>query len=127
MISIDYKSRLPIYEQLVKKIRELVLEGFYAPGDKLPSVRQLSADLGINPNTVQRAYNTLVQMGVVQTAAGKGIFISEDLSGLLDENKKALFENLKRDVKAVKAAGVSKGETLKKVEEAYDGEGKQND
>lgn len=127
MISIDYKSRLPIYEQLVEKIRALALEGFYAPGDKLPSVRQLSADLGINPNTVQRAYNTLVQAGVAQTAAGKGIFISSDLRGLLDENKKELFENLRRDVAAVKAAGVSKGETLKTVEEAYDGEDKKND
>lgn len=127
MISIDYKSRLPIYEQLVERIRALTLEGFYAPGDKLPSVRQLSAELGINPNTVQRAYNTLVQIGVAQTAAGKGIFISGDLSELMNENTKELFAALSRDVRAVKAAGVSKGETLKKVEEAYDGEDKNHD
>ncbi len=123
MIVIDYKSRMPIYEQLVERIRTLALEGFYAPGAKLPSVRQLSAEIGINPNTVQRAYNTLVQQGVAETAAGKGIFISADINGLLNENKKELFRRLSVDVCALKAAGVSKGEMLTHAEKSYDGEG----
>ena len=123
MIVIDYKSRMPIYEQLVERIRTLALDGMYAPGAKLPSVRQLSAELGINPNTVQRAYNTLVQQGVAETAPGKGIFISMDLKALLHENRQALFTKFGADVQALKTAGVSKGEVLEAAEKSYDGEG----
>ncbi len=123
MIVIDYKSRMPIYEQLVERIRALALDGVFAPGEKLPSVRQLSSELGINPNTVQRAYNTLVGQGVVDTAPGKGIFISNDLQGLLKENRQTLFARFGADVCALKAAGVSKEEVLKAAETSYDGEG----
>lgn len=122
MIMIDYKSRLPIYEQLVERIRSLAIDGIYAPGDKLPSVRQLSGELGINPNTVQRAYNTLVSQGVAETVAGKGIFVCCDIQPLLRENRRTLQKRFCADVLSLKAAGVSKGEVLQYAEKSYDGE-----
>ncbi len=78
MITIDYKSRVPIYDQITGGIIRLKSLGILKAGDKLPSVRSLAIDLGINPNTVQRAYNILENDGVIFSVAGKGSFISDD-------------------------------------------------
>ncbi|MDO5112298.1 MAG: GntR family transcriptional regulator [Clostridia bacterium] len=122
MITIDYRSRTPIYEQLVDRIRTLALGGVYAPGEKIPSVRQLSGDLGINPNTVQRAYNTLYQQGVIDTAPGKGNFISADVEGLRLQQRKALLEELAHAARALKQAGVPVDQTLDRARKAYEEE-----
>ena len=122
MITIDYRSRTPIYEQLVERIRTLAINGVFAPGEKIPSVRQLSGDLGVNPNTVQRAYNTLYQQGVIDTAPGKGNFISTDVEALRLQQKKALFADLSAAVRALKAAGVTAEQTLDQAKKAYDEE-----
>ncbi|MDD4075087.1 MAG: GntR family transcriptional regulator [Eubacteriales bacterium] len=122
MITIDYKSRTPIYEQLVTRIRTLALGGVFAPGEKIPSVRQLSGELGINPNTVQRAYNTLYQQGVIDTAPGKGNFISNDMEALRLQQKKALFADLTRAVHALREAGVSCEQALEQAKKAYEEE-----
>jgi len=127
MIAIDYKSRTPIYEQLVSRIRGLAVEGVYAPGERLPSVRQLSADLGLNPNTVQRAYNTLVHEGVAEALPGKGIFISHDLGALRAACRGELFEELGRAVRALKKAGAQREEVLDCAAASYDGEGSEDD
>ncbi len=78
MITIDYKSRVPIYDQITGGIIRLKSLGVLKAGDKLPSVRALAIDLGINPNTVQRAYNILETDGVICSVAGKGSFVSDD-------------------------------------------------
>ena len=78
MITIDYKSRVPIYDQITGGIIRLKTLGILKAGDKLPSVRAMAIDLGINPNTVQRAYNILEADGVIYSVAGKGSFISGD-------------------------------------------------
>ncbi len=122
MITIDYKSRTPIYEQLVTRIRTLALDGVFAPGEKIPSVRQLSGELGINPNTVQRAYNTLYQQGVIDTAPGKGNFISNDMEALRLQQKKGLFADLACAVRALREAGVPCEQTLAQAKKAYEEE-----
>ena len=67
----------PIYAQIVAQISENVAKGELSPGDKLPAVRKLAAELVINPNTVARAYNVLEQAGLVTTKTGSGTFISD--------------------------------------------------
>lgn len=67
----------PIYAQIVAQISENVAKGELSPGDKLPAVRKLAAELVINPNTVARAYNVLEQAGLVNTKTGSGTFISD--------------------------------------------------
>ena len=74
MITIDYKDRRPIYEQIVSSIEELAVRGVLEPDSQLPSVRQLAVELSINPNTIQRAYESLEQEGYLYTVAGKGSF-----------------------------------------------------
>ena len=74
MIQLNYRDSRPIYEQVRDALRKLVVSGALAPGDKLPSVRQLAASLAINPNTIQRAYEALEQEGYVYSVPGKGSF-----------------------------------------------------
>lgn len=70
MFSIDSRSRMAIYEQLVQNIIGLIARGVLQPDDQLPSVRNLARDLGINPNTVQKAYQELEAKGMIYQAAG---------------------------------------------------------
>lgn len=70
-------DREPIYRQLAMQIREGIARGRLQPGDKLPSVRELSRTLVVNPNTIARCYTELEREGVLHTRQGKGVFIAE--------------------------------------------------
>jgi len=74
MISLNYRDARPIYEQVRDGLRHLVVTGAIQPGERLPSVRSLAASLAINPNTIQRAYESLEADGYVSSVAGKGSF-----------------------------------------------------
>lgn len=76
MITVDYKDRTPIFEQIVKNIENLIAMGAFSKDDKLPSVRNLAVELSINPNTIQKAYTKLEEMGLIYTVKGVGKFIS---------------------------------------------------
>lgn len=76
MFKLDTQSRTPIYEQLKAQITELVVIGALEPGSQLPSVRSLARDLGVNPNTVQKAYQDLERDQVIYSVSGKGSFIA---------------------------------------------------
>lgn len=80
MITIDYRSRIPIYDQIVNGMIRLKAMGVLKDGDKLPSVRTLASQIGINPNTVQKAYAILETQGLICSVSGKGSFISGDES-----------------------------------------------
>ncbi len=73
----DPTSRVPIYRQLMDQIRQAVARGRLRPATRLPSVRQLSRELVVNPNTVARAYTELEREGVLNTRQGLGVFIAE--------------------------------------------------
>ncbi|QZA32679.1 GntR family transcriptional regulator [Hydrogenibacillus sp. N12] len=68
---------VPVYEQLVRHIKGLIVKGLLRPGDRLPSVRDLSAQVLANPNTVMKAYQELERQGVIATYPGKGTFVAE--------------------------------------------------
>ena len=72
MILIDYKSRKPIYEQIIDSIKSLIVSGVLERDDQLPSVRQLAQELAINPNTIQKAYGELEREGVIYSLKGRG-------------------------------------------------------
>ena len=78
MISINYRDPRPIYEQIKFSLRRLILSGTMQPDELLPSVRELSAQLAVNPNTVQRAYRELEAEGYIYSVAGKGSFVAND-------------------------------------------------
>jgi GntR family transcriptional regulator len=74
---IDTASRLPIYEQLAQQVRAALARGDLQPGERLPSVRQMSQELLVNPNTIARAYAELERAGLVISRQGLGVFIAE--------------------------------------------------
>ena len=76
MYQLDLHSRAPIYQQLKEKILRLIMAGAIGPGDPLPSVRVMARELGINPNTVSKAYQELESEGVIYSVSGRGSFLS---------------------------------------------------
>ena len=80
MITIDYRYKRPIYEQIIEQFEKLIVSDVLKPNDKLPSVRSLAMEISINPNTIQRAYMQLEKDGWIYTVKGKGNFVSYRLS-----------------------------------------------
>jgi GntR family transcriptional regulator len=76
-LDVDPRSSTPIYQQIVDQIKEAVARKVLQPGDKLPSVRELSAMITINPNTIAKAYQELEREGVLEVLRGRGTFIAE--------------------------------------------------
>ncbi len=74
---LDFRSHIPIYVQLVERVKHLVASGTLQPGDQLPTVRQLAAELRVNFNTVARAYRLLDEAGVISTQQGRGTYVLE--------------------------------------------------
>lgn len=93
MITIDYQSRVPLYEQIVERFQLLILKGVLKPDDQMPSVRSLALKLSINPNTIQKAYAQLEQQGYIYPVKGRGNFVSGTRK-LAEEKKEAFFHDL---------------------------------
>ena len=76
---LDFRSHVPIYTQLVDRIKHLVASGALGPGDQLPTVRQMAAELRVNFNTIARAYRILDEEGVISTQQGRGTYVLEPM------------------------------------------------
>ncbi|KAA0546693.1 GntR family transcriptional regulator [Bacillus sp. BGMRC 2118] len=98
MIQIDPRSSSPIYEQISKQIKELCFKGILKPGEKVPSVRELSSMIVANPNTVSKAYKELEREGVIETLRGRGTFVTETVQIKMNEEK---VEMLKEQLKSI--------------------------
>ena len=102
MLQLDLKSRKSIYEQVMDQLKEQIMTGQMATGEKLPSVRELSKSITVNPNTVQKAYRELERQGYVYTTSGVGTFVADrseihaDLPALqkAQENRDDAFRQL---------------------------------
>ena len=94
MILIDYKSRKPIYEQIIDNIKSLIVSGVLKRDEQLPSVRQMAQELAINPNTIQKAYTELEWEGITYSLKGRGSFVGSSLQELRTVQQKALLEQL---------------------------------
>ena len=77
MFQLDLKSRKSIYEQVMDNLKELIMTETLASGEKLPSVRELSKQITVNPNTVQKAYRELERQGYIYTTSGVGTFVAD--------------------------------------------------
>lgn len=117
---LDYHSRMPIYEQIKDQIISLVGQGLLKSDDQLPSLRQLSAELSVNINTIKRAFFELEAQGIVYSVAGKGIFISENAqkSAIV---KKALAD-VSKAVSKAKTMGAEKDEIMALINNIYKGD-----
>lgn len=79
MIELDFRSHVPIYVQIVERIKHLIATDIIRPGDQLPTVRQLAADLRVNFNTIARAYRMLDEAEIISTQQGRGTYVLEPM------------------------------------------------
>lgn len=79
--SVDFRSGIPVYIQIVEQVQALIARGELLPGDQLPTVRQLASELRVNFNTIARAYRMLDEAGLISTQQGRGTYIMEPLNG----------------------------------------------
>ena len=119
MLTVDKYSSTPIYEQIVAGIERDVLLGFLREGDAVASVRELSVTLGINPNTIQKAYIELERRGVTVPLSGRGSFVREGALECIRARERERLTELGRCVRALRSAGVSIDEIVSTVERAY--------
>ena len=120
LIAVDTRSRKPIYEQLVANISELVIKKDISPGEQLPSVRALAGELAINPNTIQRAYNELEHLGVIVSIPGRGNFIPEDISQLVDTKRRDSLSALSEKMLDAKNSGITRTEVNDLVDKIWE-------
>ncbi|MFU0831905.1 MAG: HTH gntR-type domain-containing protein [Oscillospiraceae bacterium] len=120
MFVLDYKSRLPIYEQLYRSITRMAALGAMEPGKALPSVRTVAQELGINPNTVQKAYRMLEHDGIIFSVKGKGSFLAGDETAIMRRKEQALEKVREAAAEAI-AFGVTKQEILAQISGTFDG------
>ncbi len=107
MIRIDLMSRKPIYDQLVERIGSLICAGVYPPGSQLPSVRNLSVELSVNPNTIQKAYTHLCNAGITYAVAGKGCFVSPNAKEVLGQDARNRLPQLGTLIHGLLDSGVT--------------------
>lgn len=119
MIQIDLQSRVPLYEQLQEQIIRLSMLGILDENQQLPSVRALAREVGVNPNTVAKAYQQLEQQGIIYTVSGRGSFVSPDVLSLQSLRQAALQEVLDAVDKAL-SCGVSPQQLLDAIRQQLD-------
>ena len=107
MIQLDYRDARPIYAQIVDTLRNQILAGVLQFDDRLPSVRELAAELAINPNTIQRAYRELESSGFIATVPGKGCFVCK-----IRTQTEPAWADLDRAVARLMAAGISETQLI---------------
>ena len=119
MISLNYRDSRPIYEQIKDGLKKLMVSGALAADEKLPSVRALAAQLAINPNTIQRAYNELETEGYIYSVPGKGSFAAgNDAAGA--RRREELLRQARDLLRELRYLGVSQEELaalLKEVDQ----------
>jgi GntR family transcriptional regulator len=105
-VTIDPQLRTPVYQQIVNEVKRLIGAGALRPGDRIPSVRELSHTLGINPATAAKAYRELVDAGLLRTSAKSGTFVGSGPASLSPETARArLDEALDRFFAEIAACG----------------------
>lgn len=116
MIQLNYRDPQPIYEQIKKELRRLILSRALMPGEKLPSVRELASALTINPNTIQRAYRELEAEGYIVSIAGKGSFAC-DVETLGIQEKKQQIRVFTQAAEKLRQLGCSTAELIALLKE----------
>ena len=120
MLTVNFSSRTPVYQQLYDDVIRLVSLGVLKSDTKLPPVRILATELGINPNTVQKAYKMLEKDGYIYSTVGRGSFVSNKL----DQNQAEKIQaknDLKESIDKAYKKGITKDEMIELVDEITSG------
>lgn len=112
----------PIFIQILERIRIDIISGKYAPGEKLPSVRELAAQAAVNPNTMQRAFAELERTGLVYSKRTSGRFITEDQEMIDTVRTDIAKEKIRQFLESMHQLGYEKEQTLSLMRQAMEGE-----
>ena len=115
IINLDYQNRTPIYEQIVIGIERYVALKILKPGDKIPSIRELASDIGINPNTVKKAYTMLEIKGVITTISTKGTYISNNINKVIENKINDNINKIRDIISELEKLGLSKEKIIKRL------------
>ncbi len=121
MLVIDKFGSKPIYEQITDAIEKNILLGIIKEGEAIPSVRELSVSLKINPNTIQKAYLELDRRGIVISSPGRGSFVREGAVISIKVRERKKLEILSDITCELRRAGVSRAELIKIIDDIYEG------
>jgi GntR family transcriptional regulator len=119
LLIIDKKSRKPIYEQIVEQIKTLIVCDVIKVGDKLESVRSLSSSLGVNPNTIQKAYSELENQYICQSSPGRGRFVTADAKILIKQGAEKKVEDFDKAVYSFALYGMELDDVLDLTNKSY--------
>ncbi|OLA71748.1 MAG: GntR family transcriptional regulator [Ruminococcus sp. 37_24] len=113
MFDLDLQSRTPIYEQLYKKTIELIIKGVLKENEQLPSVRSLAKEIGVNPNTVAKAYQELERNKIIYSVSGRGSFIAKIFDSSV---KDYILEDFDHSVYEAVKIGITKDELKERID-----------
>ena len=119
MISLDYKDGRTLHEQIEARLKELIVNKILSPDEQLPSVRELSVSLTVNPNTVQRAYKQLEADGFIYSIKGKGSFVAPIRMADNKEHIEELYNSLTATIKELMYLGEEKTSIENVVKNVY--------
>jgi len=111
-------SRIPVYEQIIEETRRFIAAGLLKAGDQMPSVRSLSMELSVNPNTIQKAFTELYNRGLIVSVPGRGSFVSNDAPDIIRQNDRKLSADFIQLAKRLHDAGMSEDELKGLIYEA---------
>ncbi len=124
MFKLDYNDHRPVYEQIKENFKSLIVTGAMVEGESLPSVRELAAVLGINPNTIQRAYKELEQEGFIYSVRAKGSVVAPRKNEITPRRREELFLQLGSVFSELSFGGVAQQEICALLAQYYDKEEK---
>lgn len=120
LININSRSSKSIYQQIIDQIKENILKGILKPGDKLPSIREMSSLLTVNPNTVSKAYQELERQKAIETLRGRGTYVSHNYEPKLDDDKlKFIKEDLRNLIVEALYMGIDKEKFINILDDLY--------
>ena len=108
----SFQADTPIYTQLVARLQEQIVSGAYPPGSKLPSVRDLAADAGVNPNTVQRAFSELEREGLIYTQRATGKYVTENADEIKSARQALAKTQVAEFLSNMQSLGYSVGDVI---------------
>ena len=118
----NFRNDQPIYSQLTQRLTEAIVSGIYAPGEKLPSVRELALEAGVNPNTVQRALTELERDGLVFSQRTAGRFVTENENMIVNAKLRIADERVSEFLRSMKTLGCGRQEIISLIEGAKEDE-----
>ena len=119
-MTIDANSPVPLYKQIANHVRHVVAAGVYRPGEMIPSVRALALELGVNPNTVQRAYEQLEREGLVHARRGLGMFVTkEGAASAQSQSEAAVYAEFAEGIRVGQDANLSNSRIRANFQKAW--------